>query len=135
MILIAFAAAFPTLRIWNVHLDDAMLDLGVTLVFGWLALNRDRWWPLAMAAIMALTVMVHVAIFAVPALGEYAEMSARIGLGILMALALLAGAGERWLAGDRAISDRQTWRRRRPFSPDTSTDNNPQGAALSHPSS
>jgi hypothetical protein len=115
VMLIAFAVSFalPTTRMWNVHIDDAAQDVGVTLFFGWLALSGDRWWPLAMTAVMVLTLLVHVLIFMVPGLGEYAEMSARIGLGILMALVLMAGAGERWLAGERAVSDTAVWRRRR----------------------
>ena len=38
-------------------------------------------------------------------------MSARIGLGILSMLALLAGPFERWLSGERAVSDVRAWRR------------------------
>jgi hypothetical protein len=115
VILIVFAASFPLhpLRMWNVHVGDAAMDVAVMLFFGWLALRSERWWPLAMTAIMALTVMVHISIFLVPGLGEYAEMSARIGLGTLMALALLAGVGARWLAGEPAVSVTAVWRRRR----------------------
>lgn len=107
VMLVAFAVSFllPSMRMWNVYFDHAVRDVGVMLFFGWLAVSRDRWWPLAMTAVMALTVLVHVSIFLVPGLGAYAEISARIGLGILMALVLLAGAGERWLAGERAVSD------------------------------
>lgn len=115
VMLVAFAVSFllPSMRMWNVYFDHAVRDVGVTLFFGWLALSRDRWWPLAMTAVMALTVLVHVSIFMIPSLGAYAEMSARIGLGIVMALILLAGAGERWLAGEPAVSECKVWRRRR----------------------
>ena len=112
--LITFAASFllPTMRMWNVYFDHAVRDVGITFFFGWLALSRNRWWPLAMTAVLALTVLVHVSIFMVPSLGEYAEVSARIGLGILMALVLLAGVGERWLAGEKPVSGAAVWRRR-----------------------
>jgi hypothetical protein len=137
VMLITFAASFllPSMRMWNVYLDHAVRDVGITLFFSWLALSRDRWWPLAMTAVMALTVLVHVSIFVIPSLGAYAEMSARIGLGIVMALVLMAGAGERWLAGEPAVSECKVWRRRRPPRPDVSTENSPRGAPISHPSS
>jgi hypothetical protein len=51
--------------------------------------------------------------FLIPTLEQYADISARIGLGILMALTLLAGVGERWLAGETAVADAVQWRRRR----------------------
>ena len=107
VMLVAFAVSFllPSMRMWNVYFDHAVRDVGIMLFFGWLSVSRDRWWPLAMTAVMALTVLVHVSIFMVPSMGEYAEVSARIGLGILMALVLMAGVGERWLAGERPVSD------------------------------
>ena len=114
-VLLVFAVSFLVhpLRLWNVHIGDAALDIGLMLFFGWLAFSRDRWWPLPMTAVMALTVLVHVAMFVIPTLGQYADISARIGLGILMALTLLAGVGERWLAGETAVADAAQWRRRR----------------------
>lgn len=113
--LIVFAAGFVLhpIRMWNVHVGDALLDVGMMLFFGWLALNRDRWWTLVMTAVMALTVLVHVAALLVPEMDHYSELSARVGLGILAALTLLSGVMERWLAGERAVSDGTVWRRRR----------------------
>lgn len=99
-------------RMWNVAADDAAIDLGLALFFGWMAFSRARWWPLFMTAVMVLTVLVHLAMFVVPTMGAYADVSARIGLGIAMALALLGGTAERWLAGERAVSDQKTWARR-----------------------
>jgi len=64
-----------------------------------------------MAAILGLTMLVYVASLVVPDVGPYAVMSARIGLGILSMLALLAGPFERWLSGESAISDVRAWRR------------------------
>jgi hypothetical protein len=112
VILILFAASFVLhpIRMWNVHLGDAAMDLTMMLIFAWMALTRNRWWPLAMTAVMALTVMVHVAMFLVPTLTEYADISARVGLGILMSLTLLIGTGERWLSGERAVSGTARWR-------------------------
>lgn len=105
-LLVAFGVSYllPEVRMWNVFVDDAAMDVGLMLFFGWQALSRERWWPLVMTAMFMLTVLVHVAVFAVPTLGAYADVSARIGLGIAMALTLLIGTGERWLAGEVAVS-------------------------------
>lgn len=108
------SAFLPDLRMWNVFLDDAAVDAGLALFFGWQAMKRDRWWPLVMTAVMILTMLVHVAAFAAPAVGAYADVSARVGLGIAMAVTLLAGTAERWLAGERAVSDLSVWARRSP---------------------
>jgi len=115
--IVVFAVSYWTheLMIGRFYAGDAVLDLFLTVFFVWMALTQDRWWPLAMSAIMALTVLVYVAALVVPGVGPYAVMSARIGLGLLTTLILLAGVGERWLAGERAISDLKNWRRRRPL--------------------
>lgn len=97
-------------RLWNMHVGDAALDLATTFVFGWMAVTGNRWWPLAMTGVMALTVLVHVAAFADPMMSRHADISARIGLGILTGLTLLAGVGERWLAGEAPISPGAHWR-------------------------
>lgn len=107
------SAFLPEVRMWNVFLDDAAVDAGLALFFGWQAMKRDRWWPLVMTALMVLTLLVHIAVFAAPTVGAYADVSARVGLGIAMAGTLLAGTAERWLAGERAVSDRSVWVRRR----------------------
>lgn len=105
-LLVVFGLAFflEPVRVWNVLIGDAVLDVGLMLFFGWQALSRERWWLLVMTAVMMLTVLIHLAVFAVPTLGAYAEVSARVGLGIAMAVTLLIGTGERWLAGEVAVS-------------------------------
>lgn len=137
-VLVVFGLSFlfgEPVRVWNVAINDAASDLGLALFFGWLALSRERWWPLFMTAVMVLTLLVHVAMFVVPTMGAYAEVSARIGLGITMALALLAGAAERWLAGERAVSDQRIWARRPPPpSPPGDGLRLSEGAAPSRPS-
>lgn len=101
-----FSALFPEpVRMGNVVVSDAVNDLALALFFGWMALRRERWWPLFVASVMILTVLVHVVTFLVPTLGEYESVSARIGLGIALGLGLMAGVAERWLAGEQAVSD------------------------------
>lgn len=113
--LIVFAVSFYThqLRIDGFYVGDAVVDVGLTAFFVWMALTRDRWWPLVMSAIMALTLLVYVSALVAPGIGPYAVISARIGLGILTMLTLLAGVGERWLAGERPVSTTEIWRPRR----------------------
>ncbi|KQY79265.1 MULTISPECIES: hypothetical protein [unclassified Brevundimonas] len=112
--LVVFAVSFYTheLRVGAFYAGDAVVDFLMTGLFVWLALTRDRWWALVMSAIMTLTLLVYVSALVVPDLGAYAVLSARIGLGILASLTLLCGAGERWLVGERAVSDREAWVRR-----------------------
>ena len=78
-----------TWRIGTFYAGDTLTDLGLTLFFGWLALRTDRWWPLAMTAVLVLTLLVHAASVLLPDMHPYANVSARIGLGILSALILL----------------------------------------------
>lgn len=84
----------------------------VTLVVIWLAFREDRWWLLVAAASLILCVMTHIMEWMEPGLSQYAAESAQLGLWIVVSLALIAGAGERWLAGEPAASDAAVWRRR-----------------------
>lgn len=113
--LAAFAVSFYTheLRIGTFYAGDAVVDVLMTGLFVWLALTRNRWWPLVMSGIMVLTLLVYVSALVAPDLGAYAVISARVGLGILSSLTLLFAAGERWLVGEQAVSDREAWVRRR----------------------
>lgn len=112
--IVVFAISFYAheLRVGTFYAGDAVIDVLMTAVFLWLAFTSDRWWTLVMSAIMALTLLVYIAALLVPELTPYAVVSARIGLGIQCSLTLLCGAGERWLAGERAVSDADVWRRR-----------------------
>lgn len=80
------------------------------LIFGGLALKGDRWWPFAMTATLALVVLVHVSMALTPDLDHRADLSARLGLGILTTMSLLLGVFERWLAGERPVSELAAWR-------------------------
>lgn len=114
LMVLVFPISFLThpWRMGNVLVGDAALDVVMTLVFGWWAFTQDRWWLLVTTGVMALTVLVHASMFLLPGLEAYSDLSARVGLGILMSLTLLAGPGERWLAGERASIDHQAWRSR-----------------------
>ena len=117
--IIAYAASTFThgWRVGSFYAGDAALDLAMTVFFIWLALRSDRWWPLLMTGVMALTLLVHVASLMFPHIAGYAEISARIGLGLLSTLILLSGVAERWLAGESAVSMGGRWLRRRAGGP------------------
>lgn len=110
---VVFAVSFVThdIMVGPFYAGDAALDLLLTLFFVWMALTRDRWWPLVMSGVMGLTLVVYLAALVVPDLGQWAVMSARIGLGLLTMLTLLAGVLERWLAGERGVSEQKAWSR------------------------
>lgn len=86
-------------------------DLVLLTIFGWLALRGVRWWPVVTAGALALIVVVHF-LTAVTPIGRDAVLSARMGLWILIYTTLVAGVGERWLAGERPVSERPQWRGR-----------------------
>ncbi|MBU3973342.1 MAG: hypothetical protein KKE42_06030, partial [Alphaproteobacteria bacterium] len=75
-----------------------------------MSLKGDRWWPFLAAASLFLTGLIHAAMILIPELDTRADLSARLGLTLLTVLALLAGVWERWLAGERPVSN--LWRRR-----------------------
>ena len=95
------------------YLSDLGRDVGVALVFGWLALRADRWWPFAVTAGVALSALVQVMGMVIPDLPRYAVLSALLGLWILIYTVMIASVAERWLAGEPAVSDAAVWRSRR----------------------
>ena len=112
VLIIAWIVSFaPPFMIGRLHADHAVEDVLLMLVFGWLALKGDRWWPLVMTAAMALTVLVHVSMVLVPDLDRRADVAARLGLGVLTSLSLLLGVFERWLAGERPVGESVRWHR------------------------
>ena len=88
-------------------------EVSVTLIFIWLAMTSRRWWPLVAAPSLMLCIMVYVLEWVVPELSRYAAYSAQLGLWIVTYLALFAGVGEAWLAGEKPVSGAAVWRRRR----------------------
>lgn len=122
-------------QIREIYLLAVTQDVVVMLIFGGLALRADRWWPIAVTALLTLCVLNRVIGMANPDLSRFAMLSAGIGFWILIYTAMLAGAVERRLAGEAAVSEGKTWRRRRPPGPDSFPDSNPEGAAPSRPSS
>ena len=104
---------------WNIRESAPVAttqDFVVMLAFGWLALRTDRWWPIAATALLALCVLIRVIGMANPELSRFAMLSAILGFWILLYTVVLVGVGERWLAGERAVSDTAAWRRRIPAS-------------------
>lgn len=101
----------PPVMIGRLQADHGIEDVLLMLLFGWLALRSDRWWPLVMTATLVLTVLVHLSMVLDPDLDHRADIAARLGLGFLTTLSLLIGVFERWLAGERPVSEGARWRR------------------------
>ncbi len=97
--------------IGKVSVFEIVLELALLAVLVRMALAGHRWWPFAAAAVVTLSAMVFLAQVFLPELDRRAEISAHVGLTIALNLTLLAGVGERWLAGERAVCEGAIWRR------------------------
>ena len=84
------------------------LDVVRLLMFGWLCLRFDRWWPLVVVAALGQMIFVYAAQLLVPTVTQYAVASALVGLGYLIDLTLLLSVIERRLAGE-APSGSAAW--------------------------
>jgi len=108
-----YAITRSTTGMAGAHQLVAASEFVLALIFAWLAFRCDRWWTLAVSAALVLCVLVFVLEWTNPDLPRDAAISARLGLWCCIHLGLLIGVGERWLAGERAVSDTAVWRRRR----------------------
>lgn len=99
-------------RIGDLRWGVALLDIASLGAFLWLALRHERWWPLGVSACLVLMIVVHLSALLVPEMTALGEASAQLGLGMLAILIQAAGAFERWLAGEPAVSATAVWSRR-----------------------
>lgn len=105
LLLLTHLALGPAVRVRidDIYLDTLLEDSLLLLFFGWPAFRSDRWWPLAATAAVALTVLVHICTIWTD-ISWAAAVSAQVGLAIVEYGAVLAGVGERWMAGERSLS-------------------------------
>ncbi len=105
VILLSYLALGPLQRwtIGDVYVDSIIENSLVLLFLGWLALRSDRWWPFVATAAMSLIVVVHICTI-VTDISWDAAVSARVGLNLLLYVALLGGVAERWMAGEARVS-------------------------------
>ncbi|WP_029416630.1 hypothetical protein [Brevundimonas bacteroides] len=83
---------------WTLPLND----LACVAVLLWMAFRFDRWWILAAAAAHLLLIVVHISVLSDPSLDMRVYVASRWVFGVIGLYALLAGALERWLAGEPA---------------------------------
>jgi hypothetical protein len=88
---------------------DAVADMVLLIIFSRMAVKGERWWPFGAAAAMSLTLMVHLAMVLIRNWIRGGTCPARMGLTLLLVLALLAGVGERWLAGEQPVCKPGEW--------------------------
>ena len=106
------ALSLDDIRFGDLRWAVALVDVVSLAAFLWLALRRERWWPLGVSACFVLGAAVHLAVLLIPEITPLGEASAQLGLGLLSVLILMAGAFERWLAGETPASASAVWGRR-----------------------
>jgi len=100
----------------GVHRAAMMVQLVTASGILWLTFRFDRWWLFVASGALILCGLITAMEILNPALSLYAAVSAQLGLWGLVYLSLLAGAGERWLAGEGSAGQAAVWSRRRPTS-------------------
>ena len=96
LLLVAFLFSTFSDR-WGIATAEDSVRL---LIFGWMCLRFDRWWPLIATAALSQVVFVDVFKLLNPSFPLYAAVSAHVGLEFLVDLGLLLGVFEHWLAGE-----------------------------------
>jgi len=99
--------------LWAPALVDLIFLIGVV----WMALKRERWWPLVACALQVMVMLVYIGTMLVPGFSPRSGIVAVMVLGILGLYCLLGGVLERILAGEAPVSASAVWRRRRPAPP------------------
>jgi len=89
----------------------ALIDLIVLILLIWLALTRDRWWPLVAAAFQALIMVTYVATVVITDLSLRTGVGAAWALNFVVLYCLLGGVLERILAGETPVSATAIWTR------------------------
>lgn len=101
---------FQTWQVGGLYVGIAASEFLLLLVFGWLALHSTRWWPFIVTASLGLMLLVLLISTQGPHLSRNDIAAAHNGLIWLVNLAVFAGVGERWMAGERAVSNGRLWR-------------------------
>ncbi|WP_417231812.1 hypothetical protein [Brevundimonas sp.] len=102
------------IQIGNPLLAPALVDLVFLIGLAWLALKRERWWPLVASALQVMVMLVYVGAMLVPGFNYRSGIVAIMVLGVLGLYCLLGGVLERILAGETPASASAVWRRRPP---------------------
>ena len=101
-------------RIGNLMWATALIDLVFLIGLVWLALKRERWWPLVASAFQVMVMLIYLSTALVPGFDTRSGVVAIMVLGMLALFCLLGGVVERILAGEAPVSASAVWRRRRP---------------------
>jgi hypothetical protein len=103
------------LLIGNLMWGEVLVDVVGLAGVVWLALKRERWWPLAAAAIQIMILLVYAGTVLIPGFSLRSGVVANMVLGALNLYCLLGGVLERILAGETPASAGAIWTRvRRP---------------------
>jgi hypothetical protein len=115
MYLAALAASLMTQGLWfgNVRWAVAVIDVVFLAGLIYLALRKDRWWPLVAAGFQILILLIYAAMVLRPELGVRSGVGATWALAHLISLCLLGGVLERFLAGEVSVRTSAIQARRR----------------------
>lgn len=96
-------------RIGGLYLAASVEIAVVVLIFGWMSIRSDRWWPTVTTAALLLVLLLRGVAIVNPDLAHMDVSSAMVGLWYLIDFTLLAGVFERWLAGEAPVGPAR-WR-------------------------
>lgn len=102
------------LRIGDLMWGAALIDLILLIGLVWLALTRDRWWPLVAAAFQTMSVLLYFGQVLLPDLTSRSVVISGWILGLISLYTLVGGVVERILAGEPPASRSAIWKRVRP---------------------
>lgn len=102
------------LQIGSLLWAEALVDLAFLAGLAWLALRRERWWPLVASALQIMVILLYATTVLVPEFSVRSGIAAGQVLGVLGLYCLLAGVLERILNGETAVSASAVWAPRRP---------------------
>lgn len=115
MYLAAVAASVMTQGLWlgDVMWAVALVDVALLGGLVYLALRKDRWWPMVASGFQVLILLIYAATAMRPELGARSGVGAIWALAYLIIFCLLGGVLERFLAGEVSVRASAARARRR----------------------
>ena len=115
MYVVGCVIGLMTQGLWfgNVMWAMALVDIALLGGLIYLALRKDRWWPMVASGFQVLILLIYAAMALRPELGARAGVGATWALAYLIIFCMLGGVVERFLAGEVSVRDSAVRTRRR----------------------